>query len=59
MPDKTIVCKDCQKPFVFTEAMQVKLQELVAEKKIETYNEPKRCRPCREAKKQSFKSQGN
>lgn len=45
MEDKTIVCVDCGKEFVFT----VGEQEFYKEKGFE--NEPKRCPDCRRAKK--------
>ena len=45
--DKTIVCKDCHKEFVFTAGEQ----EFYAEKGFT--NEPQRCKACREAKKRS------
>lgn len=41
MQDKTIVCKDCGKEFVFT----VGEQQFYAEKGFE--NEPVRCKECR------------
>ena len=40
MADKTIVCKDCGKDFVFTEGEQA------------FYNDPVRCPECRRARKQ-------
>jgi len=43
--DKTLVCVDCGKDFVFT----AKEQEFYKEKGFE--NEPKRCFDCRKAKK--------
>lgn len=43
--DKTLVCKDCGKEFVFTAGEQ----EFYAEKGFE--NEPTRCKECRDAKK--------
>jgi hypothetical protein len=43
--DKTIVCKDCGKEFVFT----VRDQEFYAEKGYA--NEPQRCKDCRDKKK--------
>lgn len=43
--DKTLVCKDCGKEFVFTAGEQ----EFYAEKGFE--NEPVRCKECRAAKK--------
>lgn len=45
MADKTIVCKDCGKEFVFTEGEQA----FYAEKGFT--NEPVRCPECRKAKK--------
>lgn len=46
MADKTLICKDCGKEFVFTEGEQ----EFYKEKGFE--NEPQRCGDCRRAKKQ-------
>ena len=43
--DKTLVCKECGKEFVFTAGEQ----EFYAEKGFE--NEPQRCRECRNARK--------
>lgn len=45
MEDKTIVCKDCGKEFVFT----VGEQEFFKEKGFE--NDPVRCPDCRRARK--------
>ena len=45
--DKTLVCKDCGRKFVFTASEQ----EFYAEKGFE--NEPQRCRDCRAARKAS------
>ncbi len=45
MADKTIVCKDCGKEFVFTEGEQA----FYAEKGFT--NEPVRCPECRKARK--------
>lgn len=42
--DKTIVCKDCGKEFIFTE----RDQEFYASK---NFSEPVRCKECRAAKK--------
>lgn len=44
--DKTIICKDCGKEFVFTAGEQ----EFYAEK---NFSEPVRCKECREARKQN------
>jgi hypothetical protein len=46
MADKTLVCKDCQKEFVFTEGEQAFYKEKGFE------NEPQRCPDCRRARKQ-------
>ena len=46
--DKTLVCKDCGKEFVFTAGEQ----SFYAEKGLT--NEPKRCKECRDAKKAAF-----
>jgi hypothetical protein len=46
MEDKKIVCKDCGTEFVFT----VKEQEFYKEKGLE--NDPKRCKACRDKRKQ-------
>lgn len=51
MPDKNLTCKDCGQGFVFAEKDQAFFQK-------QGYQEPKRCKPCREAKKQANKSQG-
>lgn len=47
MEDKTIVCKDCGKEFLFSVAEQ----EFYKEKGFE--NEPQRCKECRIARKQN------
>lgn len=46
MADKTLVCKDCGAEFVFTEGEQA----FYAEKGLT--NEPKRCKPCRDKRKE-------
>jgi len=46
MPDKVLVCKDCNSEFVFTEGEQ----EFYKEKGFQ--NEPLRCPDCRRARKQ-------
>ena len=43
--DKTLTCKECGQPFVFTAGEQ----EFYAEKGFE--NEPQRCKACRDARK--------
>ena len=50
MADKTLVCKDCGKEFVFTEGEQA----FYAEKGFT--NEPLRCPECRKARKQQRQS---
>lgn len=50
MADKTLVCKDCGKEFVFTEGEQA----FYAEKGFT--NEPVRCPECRKARKQQRQS---
>jgi hypothetical protein len=45
MPDKTLVCKDCNKEFIFTEGEQTFYQEKGLQ------NEPQRCPDCRKARK--------
>lgn len=44
MPDKEIVCRDCDTPFVFTEGEQQYFQE-------RGLQDPKRCKACRQKKK--------
>lgn len=50
--DKTIPCVDCGKPFVFT----IKDQDFF---KQQGFYEPRRCKPCREARKKLKESQGS
>jgi len=50
MPDKTLICKDCNAEFVFSEGEQ----DFYKEKGF--MNEPQRCSSCRSAKKQQRKS---
>lgn len=47
MEDKTIICKDCGKEFIFT----VGEQEFYKSRGFD--NEPVRCKECRDAKKGS------
>ncbi len=49
--DKTIVCKECGKEFVFTAGEQ----EFYAEKGFQ--NEPQRCKECRNARKNAAKQE--
>ena len=51
--DKTMVCKDCKKEFVFTAGEQ----EFYAEKGLT--HEPVRCKECRDAKKAAFDKKAN
>ena len=53
MTDKTLVCKDCNAEFVFTEGEQA----FYAEKGFT--NEPTRCRDCRAARKNNNSRQGD
>ncbi len=46
MADKTLVCKDCNAEFIFSEGEQAFYKEKGFE------NEPQRCPDCRKAKKQ-------
>jgi hypothetical protein len=46
MEDKTLKCLDCGTEFVFT----VREQEFYAQN---GFTEPKRCKPCRDARKRS------
>ena len=48
--DKTLICKECGKEFVFTAGEQ----EFYAEKGFE--NEPQRCKACRDARKNANKN---
>lgn len=48
--DKTIVCKDCGKEFVFTE----REQEFYASK---NFSDPVRCPECRQARKEQRQQQ--
>jgi len=49
--EKTLICKDCNKEFVFTSGEQ----EFYAEKGFQ--NEPSRCKICRDAKKTAKRSE--
>lgn len=51
--DKTLVCKECGKDFVFTAGEQ----EFYAEKGFE--NEPARCRDCRDKRRRSRDDQNH
>lgn len=53
MEDKTLVCKDCGKEFIFT----VGEQEFYKEKGFD--NEPVRCPDCRRARKQQRNNNRN
>ncbi len=53
MSDKTIVCKDCNADFVFTQNEQ----DFYREKGFE--NEPLRCPDCRSARKRQSRGGGN
>ena len=49
--DKTLVCKECGKEFVFTAGEQ----EFYASRGFE--NEPKKCKNCRDARKNAARGQ--
>ena len=49
--DKQLECADCKQTFVFTGRDQQFFEE-------KQFVPPKRCKPCREAKKQAKRSQG-
>lgn len=59
MPDKNLTCADCKGAFVFSEREQEHYKSLVEQGKFDRYNEPKRCRPCREVQKHRRRSQGS
>lgn len=50
MADKILTCVDCGKPFPFTDGEQ----KFFADK---GYTEPKRCSPCRKAKRMNAPKQ--
>ena len=51
--DKTLVCKECGKEFVFTAGEQ----EFYAERGFQ--NEPQRCKACRDARKNAEERQNS
>jgi DNA-directed RNA polymerase subunit RPC12/RpoP len=53
MPDKTLICKDCNAEFIFSEGEQ----EFYKEKGFE--NEPLRCPECRRRRKQQRRQNQN
>jgi hypothetical protein len=52
MADKTLVCKDCNSEFIFSEGEQAFYKEKGFE------NEPQRCPDCRKAKKAQRRNGG-
>ena len=52
--DKKINCEDCKEGFVFTSGEQSFLQGLVDKGDMGQVNLPKRCLPCRKAKKARY-----
>ena len=52
MPDKILVCKDCNAEFVFNESEQAFYKEKGFE------NDPVRCPECRKARKQQRNNHG-
>jgi CxxC-x17-CxxC domain-containing protein len=53
MASKTISCVQCQAEFEFTDEDRARLESLVEMKKIDQWTEPKRCLPCRQARKKA------
>lgn len=49
--DKQLECADCKQPFTFSAKDQAFFEE-------KQFVDPKRCKPCRDIKKQSRMSQG-
>lgn len=49
--DKTLRCRECGDEFIFTESEQQFFQKLVKDGKITEYKEPKRCKKCRQARR--------
>jgi DNA replicative helicase MCM subunit Mcm2 (Cdc46/Mcm family) len=52
MSDMILKCQDCGANFTFTEKDQKFFES-------KGFTPPKRCKPCRDKKKQATKSQGN
>lgn len=52
MPDKTLMCKDCNQEFIFSEGEQAFYKEKGFE------NEPQRCPDCRRARKAMKRNSG-
>ncbi len=52
--DIEIICKDCNKPFIFSAAQQMRYEE-ISQERVEhgedPLTQPKRCNACRIAKK--------
>ena len=53
MAAKQISCVQCQTEFEFTDEDRARLENLVTMKKIDQWTEPKRCLPCRQARKKA------
>ena len=51
MASKTIQCVECSNDFEFTDDDRARLDKLVEDRKIDKWTEPKRCLPCRRARK--------
>lgn len=51
MADRHIVCADCVQPFLFTEREWNYLHDLFRAGKLPELCPPKRCKPCRDARK--------
>ncbi len=52
MPDQKLTCSDCGEEFVFTEGEQAFYAKQVDKRTGQAWVPPKRCKPCRAARKQ-------
>ena len=52
MPDRKITCADCGVEFLFSEGEQAFYAKQVDKRTGKPWMEPKRCKPCRAARKQ-------
>ncbi|RZN14186.1 MAG: cytochrome C551 [Methanosarcinales archaeon] len=52
MEDKTLTCQDCSEEFIFTAGEQEFFEE-------KGFDEPKRCKECRDKKKAEKRSRGS
>lgn len=51
MPDMMLTCEDCDEEFLFDERDQAFFKE-------KEFQQPKRCRPCRQKRKDQRQAQG-